>query len=421
MASVPKLKVLSDQEQPVPRVAAAGPSSSAEHVSSVELFSKINELRDRKAHISEVAEFFQQVFGDLLQRKTGVRKFELCAGFLPNVFQGADLMLATMARFFFDLTLAVRKPARVDREQLLDQGATLIAWCLRRFAVLELLEYEGEERDYLLPLAVNEDATVCGAPGIEVVCAAKLVHRVGQSLHAMLFFRDEGRPLHRVSSWLEQRGHEFSGQSWRGEVCALLPLEATHHHEVIDQVRLGVPYAALQLEPGWHNLDTILKIVDERGEVIAEREEGRVLFVGATSHQREPISPQSRGIWECDPCSESKVEDISVYQSGTDKVSVSFSVVAGALTSQALAVRCIPRSSEGFDLLREETPRNKILCEVETSKPYQKLGTFYWHFLLSELELNKLESEIYFDIAVLGERGRVIVGALRRLEIDSFP
>jgi hypothetical protein len=291
-----------------------------------------------------------EVLEELLELETGSRDIlHGCGVLLHRLWGGSELKVLTRLYNLGKRYTAERFEVlphewicgEIDRDALVFQLRYLIQWYGKRNVSLLLIEDEHPHeahKSLLFGMRVLTERKKRGEIGIELVCGARLSGLAGAPL------------------WLRVEPRISSNLAGDHTMIFEIPFTLETNREILDEVKVFIPYRALHVDPGHQTIELGCSIVSSLTGVIATTSHVTTLmipaeaFVSDDSCDADRSDPATRGLWEEDPASRSALKIVRAVQqpSGTLVVEVEGLITDAHGDALALSVELF--DDEGFAL-----------------------------------------------------------------------
>ncbi|MCB0333813.1 MAG: hypothetical protein KDD55_09970, partial [Bdellovibrionales bacterium] len=161
--------------------------------------------------------------------------------------------------------------------------------------------------DALFSLRFEHDATLSGVAGMYVSTSQCWVGHFGEALWTEVTLSTKDGPVEVSPGWeawshLDPCSTPFPRKASRTFV-SLMPFRPDSQSLFIDNLRLFVPYSALHLSPGKHDITVFARVMNSRGEELACSSEVTSLSSSVLRSRDRVLvaSPQQLGYWKEDP------------------------------------------------------------------------------------------------------------------------
>lgn len=199
-----------------------------------------------------------------------------------------------------------------DKDQVAHDLEEIVSWYQRRKSSLALLSAQdaSSRDDSLFGLKIFHDRTFLGVEGFEVSCGLRLLGHRGRDLWFKVFLRAHGEFVHIKPEWKHWtddtetfvRSGVSPVQSREvGRVAGILPLEPSGQRVILDSVRCFIPYAALGLDAGRHDVLVEAGVYDALGKRFVFSSQPERISMPSDGEVKPIPSPQSMGLWSFNP------------------------------------------------------------------------------------------------------------------------
>ena len=351
----------------------------------------------------------------MLRQEVGTPDLEAAMGLLFHELWGSVGPLRLLSDLYFKTRLLIAQKAtswndlQVSSDELLLDFEHCVNWYGARKTSLIIAEEDltrDQETDGMFGWRIAHDRSLHGLLGFDVVCGLRLSGHAGDNLWLKVFFKEGNRYLKCSSSWIDQAGAQHSTRRSEGKVCSVIPLAIEHHRVLIDEVRLFLPYQALNLQPGKQTLEVVTVLADGRGKEILSHTEVHNFFIPGSLHcgAIEQVSPQLKGVWNRDFSRGDGFLRASTERS-FDTVNIVFDVELIDRDNGPITFECVGRGSDGFELPLELKPR-----VVEVSKPYVVLNEMEFAVPLTSLISSVPTNRVFCDLYAKAANGEILFG-----------
>ena len=384
----------------------------------------------------------QRFFEELVYAETGLQSLRYgLRMFLDKLC--AEPVVTKLVYFLFkqiQKCLHTRQSGLHDLDQQIIAGALqeVFDWYVERSASMEdILSSEEPSLNYdqIFNLNVLHDQKAQTFLGFEVLAGLALFGRAGQNFWFKVFVKEEGEdilPHIEWNSWIDDT-EIFTVRKLNeaAALSAIVPLVPQTQRFIIDRLNIFIPYQALDVSPGKHEVQVEVCLYNEKGDRLLEAVSEQVLSVARNQASIKPIvSQQALGIWEKDFVSGDAVKNVEV---------VFIRQPQGDWLSDLIRVRfdfeVYDRMNENLNIeLRFYNSRGGLVECLNAGKedPYQALRhclyideIIYRRF---DVELAVPRSQMVFEqedriaaceISLLSTDNRVLCGALEYFKIPE--
>lgn len=352
-----------------------------------------------------------------------------------------DLYRRTRAVLYF----SSRRKASLgfEAERVADELSLIADWYAKRKRSLAHLRAETGREDaflrsgaQLFDLELIQDCVSSGSAGVQIHGSLCLCGFSNQVLWVRVSVRDEDgfvrcRPGWQVWSEGAEELFLMDGSAPRA-FAAVAPLYPEAERVIVDSFKIFLPLSALDLPAGTRSLSFEVELSDQQGCVISRSLlDGEVSIPPVSEHLVCPPSPQALGIWPEDFVRGDRVSDLrigrgfrGILDRGSEVFSVVFDLDLHAHAGERLEAQCRFLDSAGYlvescaAVLRDSSKAFVSHLALYPAVPAASYYGLEMQIPLSCLRLEEGLGELFCEIAVVNQTGRVLCGAIQQLDYD---
>ena len=341
----------------------------------------------------------------LVRLETG--RFDLSTGLTELCDRmGADEPIQYLGRWILQ---TAREGSEGGNGDALATGVReFVRWYARRRDMITLTG-GGLHTTAVFPLRISHDQRWSGTRGAVVECALSLAGRLDETVWLQLTAECDGQALCTRAGWESWRdGTDPS----RAPFAAFVPIRSRAHRLFIDDVRIFVPYGALDHD-GEGEISLRLSVISQDGRLLAEE-------VVPTTMPRPPgespvMAPATMLLWEQDSASGCALEELHIELTEGEPEPV-IHVACDLLTRSARVrewtLQCLLYDGAGRQMLTDEVKVTSLL-------PVHRARC---HFELDDVGCLRGPVPGVVELLLLGAAGRIVCGTRRTLpEIPARP
>ncbi len=409
----------------------------------------IASLREKSDQLSKVESPPKQLAREVLSIQRQLIREEAGAGVQGDAIEALYERLwaePPMQRLFLDLynkSCAILHSAMssvegFDRAIVAADLERIISWYVQRKNTLTALERRGTSDDALLNLAVRHDRSFLGVKGIEISCSLALSGHRFQDLWFKVFLRSGGSFVGVRAGWEHwvdetetllkivpvNSSHPVEG----ARVSAILPVSPASEHCLVDDLRCFIPYAAMDLVAGPHEVMVEAGIYEASGKRLLFVNQSEQISIAEVDDEYPIPSLQSFAVWPVDVATGDSIERLRIrrgHREGNREVlAITYSLELWGHRDEPLKLRCRVLSMQGdpvdggINSMREGD--GSFLYESELTLT-SDIARFYDRSLeipLHALSLDEGQHELFCMLSVVDGSGRTLCGAFERFALN---
>lgn len=281
-------------------------------------------LRQPEVNRYEFAYNIQLFFEEVVFFETGINGLRSGLRLLLDKLY-ADPITAKMIRYIFkqmQKCLTADRPDNgcFERERVLSAMQEIFSWYTERVHAIEkMVSAAGVTSgcDQIFSLKVLHDQESHDVLGFEVNTGLALFGRAGQNLWFKVFVKLGGEyilPHIDWNSWIDDT--EIFTVRRPGEAAALsviIPILPRTQRLMIENLSAFIPYQALDLHPGKHEVEVEACLFNEKGDCLLSASSAEAISVARNYRPAEAvISQQALGMWSRDFVSGDSINSLEV-------------------------------------------------------------------------------------------------------------
>lgn len=390
------------------------------------------EIDDRLASRRQIARRIEALLRDLMRRE--IKSVDLRAEldvFLAHMHAGEAISkIAGRLMQYVDATVyddaASSDLGVVYARQVALDLQDFVDWYTRRRTTLDAFSDESST-DAIAKVRVVHDKVVSGLRGMEVLGSLKLHGHFGKTLwlKAKILSKSGAVGVREGwETWTDDSGRlVVAGGDSSKDFVVMQPIQPNGQLCMIDQARLFVPYSALQLASGSHDIRVQLALTDSRGAEILRQDVEERIAVPPVELCEEPIpSPHVLALWRSDSAEGDSILNLKATAGVVDGLNIDGQVLRVSFdlrlfNREGVAVRAecrvMTKSGEtlaggGVDSGLSLFPQRPIAryFDLEFVVPFAQFG------------LSKGRHDLLCELVVLAENGQSLCGALQPVQIE---
>jgi len=404
---------------------------------------RVAALQNGPAGRKALAQQTLSVLRELLLRETGASSLEENADiFFRNLWESGPLKVlffdlfrearAVLAGAGVQIGSAFSNPAKLQSEL-----EAILSWYSRRKMSLCLLAEEalpGDPAECFFGLEVFHDRLYAGVKGLEVSFGLRLIGREGQALWIKVFVRRKGRLVSTAENWRLWSDNTDSlalvHEEERQDFTALAPVNPDCQRQMLEGIKIFVPYQALALPAGRQEVEIDCGLYDERGERILRLGRLEEIFMPAElgSEKRGAAlipSPQALGVWPKDFVSGDWISELKISRGVRSSKNTVHEVINVALdcdicghAGERVFIECRLLYPDGTLVESQAecfTAEGAFAYRLELypQRPVVRLFNMQLELPLRALSLEPGKHSLLAEVAMLGPRGQVLCGTVQ--------
>jgi hypothetical protein len=349
----------------------------------------------------------------------------------------------TMQRLFLDLhnraSAVLHSPhthvEQFDRDLVIAELEEIVSWYERRKQHIALLEQDGAAEDRIFAVHVRHDRTFLNVAGFEVACSLCLIGHRLQDLWLKVFVRAYGALIPVRLGW----------EGWVDEtettlrpvldeavseqpVAGIVPITPHGQRCVLEGIQCFLPYAALDLTPGRHDVTLEIGVYDSRGKKLLSTSTMERVSIPRDGEQEPVPSPQSLGIWAVNPGRGDAIGNVRVVRGfrdgGAEALTVSSTLALFGHREELLTLeyRFLKMNGDGVEAASRAMVdgdgtflhRVEFVPTSEVCRMYDR----HVEIPLSALSLDEGEHELLCQVLVRRPSKRVLCGTVERFTVS---
>lgn len=390
------------------------------------------EIDDRLVSRRQIARRIEALLRDLMRRE--IKSVDLRSEldvFLAHMHAGeAVSKIAGRLMQYVDATV-YEDAASTDHGVVYARQVALdlqdfVDWYTRRRTTLEAF-HSSDSGDALAKVRVVHDKVLSGLRGMEVLGALKLHGHFGKTLwlRARILGKSGVVSVREGwETWTDDSGRlAIAGAEGQREFVVMQPIQPAGQLCMIDQLRLFIPYSALQLASGTHEVRIEVTLGDARGaELLREVVEERIA-VPPLELCDDPIpSPHVLALWRSDSAEGDSILNLKAVTGVIDGLNtdgqvlrVSFDLRLFNREGVAVRTECRVMNKAGDTLVGGEGDSGLSLFP---QRPIARYFDLEFVIPTGQLGLSKGRHDLLCELVVLAENGQAICGALQPVRIE---
>ena len=327
----------------------------------------------------------------------------------------------------------------LDEGTLLNDLRTVVEWYSTRRANIAACRREGfieSDGEALFNLHVAHDAQRWGVEGMRVSCGLRFIARAHETVWFKVTARCDGAPIETRPGW----------EGWRDETdsaalqsdgasrpfAAITPIRPRRQRVYADRVEQFVPYLALHLPSGRHEIELEVGIYSDRGELLVSAALVEAIQIPPSDSQVLPVpAPQALGLWPADPVSGDSIsfagshvrfEGDPGWENQVLESSVDIALVG--MAGRRAILEFFLRREDGVLVERKDEgagrPHGAALAQVALfpQQVVSHLAGIRAGVVLQELDLAPGPHRLLLELVVRSPDQRIICGAFEQLDVE---
>lgn len=324
----------------------------------------------------------------------------------------------------------------IDQGEVERDLESILDWYSQRSLSIDSLMTQSNATvsyDQLFKIEIFHDHYEQSNHGFLVQAGLALFGRANQSLWLKIFVVLDGEyvlPRPGWDSWIDDT-EIFSISNDRNSPCfaAILPIAPETQRAILDNVRVFVPYAALDLPVDKQEVEIEASLYNEKGEQLLRASTKEVMSVSPYREQGyKMLSYQAQGLWPEDSARGFAVRNIfSTTEEIQNKKKIEHEIklnmdidMLGEPNSEFfIEVRCAHTDGELIASKKPESADNTIIYRVpiKLARPVYTLHDYSIKFPLNRLNLDGSEEQISIEVCLIDSHERVQCGAISVLDL----
>jgi len=327
----------------------------------------------------------------------------------------------------------------LDPMTLVHDLRSIVEWYTQRKMSLNACRREGfveADPEALFNLHIAHDVRRWGVDGMIVSCGLRFIARAHETVWFKVSARHEGQAIGARATWASWCDETDTVSARQGKVsrafAAMSPLRPLRQRCVIDRVELFVPYAALDLPGGRHEIDLEAGIYAQSGELIVSAVVPETVQLSPSSGDVSRVpAPQALGVWSADPVtghelvvtgSHVRFEGDPGWEEQVLETRVDIALVG--LAGERLELEARLRRDDGTVVGLLDRPAGGTLepCLARVALlPQQvvsKLSGVRVLVPLGDLDLLPGHHDLFVETVVVTSDGKIVCGAFEPVTID---
>ncbi len=270
----------------------------------------------------EFAYNLQHFFEELIFAETSVQSIKHgLRNFIDKLY--AEPVITKLIHYVFKEMQKNLNSRQIDQhhfepQKILSALQEILDWYIVRSGSIENLFFEDNlNYDQIFDLKVFHDQKRQNIMGMDVLAGLTLYGRAGQNLWVKVFAKEKGEyilPHVDWNSWIDDT-EIFTAKPLEHDVAlsGIIPVSPTTQRLIIDKLNIFIPYAALDLSPGKHEVEIEICLFNEQGDKLLSVTSDEVLSTPRNyRNANSMVSEQAIGIWSKDYISGDSISDLEV-------------------------------------------------------------------------------------------------------------
>lgn len=409
---------------------------------AAELSDRLNKLEGGAASNRDFLRECLFILQQLVRRESKIYSLKTgIEGFLESLYASKQIS-KTLKNLHTNLNSAINDPLdestyRIDfnPRQITRDLSTLLEWYVARKTTFEKLSEVGDtSKDLLFDVKVLHDKLFCGVGGFEVDCALNLVGHRYEQLWLKVFTKKNGQYVNVRKDWQlwidDTNAFIVQDVEELDRATALLPLMPQHQREIVDNARLFLPYEAVDLQAGQHQLTIEVGLFNQRGELLCRAEVPEIIYVPQSESRSAGVpSPQALGVWPADWVNGDQISNLRVTTSldsdYSEWLGIKFNVDLANHESEQLRLEC-RLVDAGGSLIQASQPvfsdaEGYFLCEMRLCPQFALTSYFDLEISLPSHALLIPEGRqvLFCELSLVQSNGRVLCGTIEALNLTG--